>query len=164
MKAAYTILFTFLILLPARLFGQVCTNNLGDNIFFRRRLWKRTANILLPDPKIAPGYTYSTSVPPFDGSYVITNNTSWPGAFPTWLKIKDNSNDPYGYMMVVNASYHRVYFMNKRLQDYVKTHSMNFLPISSISSALRRPIPHPPECIFLLNGVVQIQYRSHTSI
>jgi gliding motility-associated-like protein len=29
----------------------------------------------------------------------------WPNNFPTWLEISDNSSDPLGYMMVVNATF-----------------------------------------------------------
>ena len=86
--------------------GQICEGNLGENIFTEGDFGSGAANILQPNPMIAPGYFYSTNPPPNDGSYTVTNNTSeWLGIFPTWLKIGDNSPDPQGYMMVVNASY-----------------------------------------------------------
>ena len=63
-------------------------------------------NILPADPGIAPGYTYTTNPPPEDGFYTITNNTGPWGSFATnWIDIGDNSMDPNGYMMVINASF-----------------------------------------------------------
>ena len=91
--------------------AQVCTGNLGDNIFEAGDFGTGTANILLPDPRIAPGYSYSNATPPPDGLYVITNNTGeWSRLYPSWLGIRDNSNDPNGYMMVVNASFSKGIF------------------------------------------------------
>lgn len=155
MKATYSILITFLILIPVRIFGQVCTGNLGDNIFSGGDFGSGTANILLPDPKIAPGYTYTANVPPFDGSYVITNNTSWPGAFPTWLKIKDNSNDPYGYMMVVNASYSPGIFYEQTITGLCENTLYEFSAdvINLVSTPTTNHIL--PNVSFLLNGVVK---------
>ncbi len=94
--------------------SQTCTGNLGENIFTDGDFGSGTANILLPDPKIAPGYNYaSNSYPPQDGYYIITNSTNWPTLFPTWLNIKDNSNDPNGYFMVINASFSPGIFYEK---------------------------------------------------
>jgi len=88
------------------LFAQACDGNLGENIFEEGDFGSGANNILLPDPMIAPGYAYNASPPPVDGLYVITNNTgAWSGLFTTWLNIRDNSSDPNGYMMVVNASF-----------------------------------------------------------
>ena len=84
-----------------------CTGNLGDNIFLDGDFGSGAANILTPDPQIAPGYNYAFNPPPNDGSYTITNNTGPWGGFATnaWVNIRDNSDDPNGYMMVVNASF-----------------------------------------------------------
>jgi len=86
---------------------QLCDGNLGINIFEDGDFGSGTANVLAIDPNIAPGYTYSSAnVSPQDGLYTITNNTGdWSFKFPTWLDIEDNSPDPNGYMMVVNASF-----------------------------------------------------------
>ncbi len=55
---------------------------------------------------IAPGYFYTTNPPPNDGLYTITNHTGeWANLYDTWLEIGDNSADPNGYMMVVNAEF-----------------------------------------------------------
>ena len=100
-------LYLLIILLPfAGLSQQICDGNLGENIFTEGDFGEGTANTLLMDPDIAPGYTYTTAVPPPDGYYTITNNTAvWSGLYGTWLQIRDNSDDPNGYMMVVNASF-----------------------------------------------------------
>ncbi len=43
---------------------------------------------------------------PSDGYYTICSNTeALNGLYTTWLSVEDNSDDPNGYMMVVNASY-----------------------------------------------------------
>ncbi|MFT4665807.1 MAG: gliding motility-associated-like protein [Ulvibacter sp.] len=91
--------------LPLITQAQFCTGTLGDNIFLEGDFGTGPANLLSPNPNIAPGYAYTFNVPPLDGEYVLTNNTaSWPGLFGTWLGIGDNSGEPNGYMMVVNAS------------------------------------------------------------
>lgn len=83
-----------------------CEGSLGENLFTDGDFGSGTANIPPDDPGIAPGYTYAKQGPPSDGLYVITNNTgAWSGLYGTWIRIQDNSNDPNGYMMVVNASY-----------------------------------------------------------
>lgn len=86
--------------------NDTCTGSLGENIFDDGDFGRGAANILPNDPGIAPDYTYVTFGPPQDGSYTITNGTgAWPGLFPTWINLQDNSSMPDGYMMVVNASF-----------------------------------------------------------
>ena len=88
-----------------QLFGQGCTGNLGENIFTDGDFGAGPANIVPVDPQIAPGYLYETNPPPNDGYYTITNNIGqWSSNFG-WMTIGDNSPNPNGYMMVVNASY-----------------------------------------------------------
>lgn len=83
----------------------VCSGNLGENIFTRGDFGSGQDAVLLNDPEIAAGYNYSTAVP-FDGSYSICSRSSaLQGLFPTWLQVTDNSDDPNGYFMVVNADY-----------------------------------------------------------
>jgi hypothetical protein len=95
--------------------AQVCGGNIGENIFTDGDFGSGFANLLTPDPMIAPGYDYTTSPPPSDGFYVLSNNLSnWGSLYPTWLPIGDNSDDPFGYMMVVNASFSPGLFMNRR--------------------------------------------------
>ncbi|PHN05805.1 gliding motility-associated C-terminal domain-containing protein [Flavilitoribacter nigricans] len=83
-----------------------CDGSLGENLFEGGDFGSGSANIPPDDPGIAPGYSYARQGPPSDGLYVITNNTgAWSGLYGTWIRIRDNSSDPNGYMMVVNASY-----------------------------------------------------------
>lgn len=103
--------FSFLVLIIGIAFSAmaqnpICEGNLGENIFEDGDFGSGGPNVIPTDPGIAPGYTYTTNVPPPDGYYTITNTTSsWTNLYGSWLKIGDNSSDPYGYMMVVNASY-----------------------------------------------------------
>ncbi|MBP9872806.1 MAG: hypothetical protein KBC60_02155, partial [Haliscomenobacter sp.] len=62
--------------LPVSGQSTLCTGNLGSNIFLRGNFGSGPSNVLLPDPKLAPGYIYQPSPPPNDGYYTITNNTS----------------------------------------------------------------------------------------
>lgn len=101
-----TSLVLCLLLISSSLAAQLCEGNLGENIFAAGDFGSGIPNLIATDPGIAPGYIYTTTVPPEDGFYTITNNTGeWPGLYPSWLAIPDNSTDPDGYMMVVNASF-----------------------------------------------------------
>lgn len=104
-----TLIFLFFLVVQLSLNAQqICTGNLGENIFSIGDFGSGEANIIQTDPKIAPGYIYTLAPPPGDGFYIITNDMSapqWSALFGTWLAIGDNSDDPNGYMMVVNASF-----------------------------------------------------------
>ncbi len=99
--------FLLWLVAPIILHGQqICEGNLGENIFTSGDFGSGSATILAQDPGIAPGYNYTTSPPPPDGWYTITNNMgNWSNIYGSWLGVSDNSSDPHGYMMVVNASY-----------------------------------------------------------
>ena len=85
--------------------GSACNGTLGENIFTDGDFGSGTETVLQKDPLIAPGYTYTTNPPPYDGFYTITNDLAkWSNSFMDWFMPKDNSPDPTGYMMVVNAS------------------------------------------------------------
>lgn len=84
--------------------GQVCSGNLGENIFTDGDFGTGNTNVVSTDPQIAPGYIYESHPPPNDGEYTIANYTGYWDLFPGWIKIYDNSPDNFGYMMVVNAS------------------------------------------------------------
>ncbi len=95
---------------------SVCQGNLGENIFTEGDFGSGTDVLRPDDPGIAPGYNYVRSTPPSDGSYVITNNSGrWTNIYGTWLEIPDNSNDPNGYMMVVNADFTPGLFYNQQV-------------------------------------------------
>lgn len=86
--------------------GQLCEGSLGDEIFEEGDFGSGAPNVVQNDPGIAPGYQYTTNVPPNDGFYTITNNMAvWPYLFGGWIPITDDSDDPEGYFMVVNASF-----------------------------------------------------------
>ena len=113
----YIFSFCLLLGMSTICFSQLCDGNLGENIFLDGDFGSGVANILLTNPQIAPGYGYATNPPPYDGNYTITNNTSNWGDFASfWLNIGDNSDDPNGYMMVVNASYEPGLFYQKEVE------------------------------------------------
>ena len=84
----------------------LCNGNLGENIFSTGDFGRGSALVVPINPGYAPGFVYTTQVPPDDGEYTVTNNmNAWPSSFPAWISINDNSPDLLGYMMVINASY-----------------------------------------------------------
>ncbi|MEM9929110.1 MAG: gliding motility-associated C-terminal domain-containing protein [Bacteroidota bacterium] len=100
------------------LHAQVCTGNLGENIFVAGDFGSGAANIVQVNPMIAPGFNYQRNPPPNDGFYTITNDMRrWAGTFPTWDAFPDNSNDPNGYMMVVNANFSPGKFYEQQVDD-----------------------------------------------
>jgi gliding motility-associated-like protein len=103
------ILFGSLLLLQVDVKAQIsgCPGALGPNVFPDGDLGSGPEMILPYDPNIAPGYFYFLDPPPVDGAYCIANSTvDWDWfAELFWLDIGDNSPDPNGYMMVVNASH-----------------------------------------------------------
>lgn len=103
-KVFHTIL---ILLFSLSSYSQSCTGNLGRNIFTDGDFGSGSSQEVQNDPGIAPGYEYTTNTPPNDGQYTLTNNTSNWGWFAAeaWVNIGDNSPNPDGYMMVVNASY-----------------------------------------------------------
>ncbi|MFK8054556.1 MAG: T9SS type B sorting domain-containing protein [Saprospiraceae bacterium] len=97
-------------------YAQRCDGNLGENLFVDGDFGSGPDNILLQNPGIAPGYNYVLQGPPNDGSYTLTNNTgAWPNIYGSWIRTRDNSTDPEGYMMVVNASYQPSIFYTQQV-------------------------------------------------
>lgn len=104
-----------------------CEGSLGENLFEGGDFGSGPANIPSEDPGIAPGYTYAKQGPPSDGLYVITNNTgAWPQLYGTWIPIRDNSDDPNGYMMVVNASYEPGIFYQQEINGLCANTTFEF--------------------------------------
>ena len=102
----FSLLLFLCLLLTSQLTGQACSGNLGENIFEAGDFGSGTANVVLVNPMIAPGFLYQNSPPPNDGFYTITNDMrEWNNTFGTWDAFPDNSDDPDGYMMVVNAAF-----------------------------------------------------------
>ena len=90
---------------PAMAPPPLCGGNLGENILPNGDFGSGTDNVLQIDPGYSGLQTYSFAPSPPEGFYTVTNNTtSWGGINgATWIDIGDNSPDPEGYMMVVNA-------------------------------------------------------------
>jgi len=134
--------------------AQFCTGSLGENIFLEGDFGSGTANLLTPNPNIAPGYQYTTNPPPNDGFYTITNNTAiWSGLFSSWLIIGDNSNDPNGYMMVVNASFTPGLFYEETIEGLCESTLYEFS--ADIINLIRTGVPDHilPNVSFLLDGI-----------
>lgn len=151
------LLFFFSLLFSISVNAQeTCTGNLGENIFEDGDFGSGTADILLNDPGIAPGYIYSTSPPPNDGFYTITNNMAvWSFIFQSWLAVSDNSDDPNGYMMVVNASYETGAFYDKTIDGLCENTLYEFSAdiINLIEPGTNNFIF--PDVSFLINNNIQ---------
>ena len=155
-KMKLNLFFSFFLLLLqlSELHGQICEGNLGENIFTEGDFGSGADNILQTNPQIAPGYGYTTSPPPADGQYLISNFTGgWLAAFPTWLEIGDNSSDPDGYMMVVNASYAPGLFYEQEVEGLCENTLYEFSAdvINLIQQSVGGHIK--PNVSFLINGV-----------
>lgn len=110
--------------------------------------------MLTPDPQIAPGYTYQLNPPPDDGFYTITNNTTSWGWFAatSWANIGDNSSDPNGYMMVVNASFDTGLFYEQVVEGLCEN-TLYFFS-ADVFNLFENGGGIKPNISFLLDGVV----------
>lgn len=136
--------------------AQICEGNLGDNIFESGDFGSGTANLLSEDPQIAPGYRYSRSTPPVDGTYVITNNTgAWSNLYGTWMELRDNSSDPNGYMMVVNADYTPGNFYEQVVDNLCENTLYEFS--ADVINIVKRGVTNhgEPNISFLINDEVR---------
>ncbi|OAV44358.1 gliding motility-associated C-terminal domain-containing protein [Lewinella sp. 4G2] len=131
--------------------------NLGENIFTDGDFGSGTDNVVPVDPGIAPGFTYQPFPPPNDGFYTITNNTGgprWNSIFGTWSRFRDNSNDPNGYMMIVNANFTPGKFYEQRVDGLCENTEYQFAV--DVRNVLA---PGPPglfpDVAFLIDGVVR---------
>ena len=146
------LVFFLLLLLSVHLPGQQCTGNLGENIFTDGDFGSGPANILLPDPRIAPGFIYQSAPPPNDGFYTITNDMgAWLFRYDTWLPLGDNSSDPQGYMMVVNASFEPGLFYEQEVSGLCENTLYQFT--ADVINVIRRGSSNLlPNVSFLLDG------------
>ena len=135
--------------------AQTCTGNLGENIFEDGEFGAGRPNISLDFQNIAPGYNFTTDVPPNDGSFTITNNTTFWGSFAAenWIDITDNSPDPDGYMMVVNASFEPSLFYDQTIEGLCENTLYEFSAdlINLIEPRLNDHIA--PNVTFQIDGV-----------
>lgn len=132
-----------------------CAGILGPNVFPDGTLGSGPQNILPTNPGIAPGYVYTLSPPPDDGYYCVANSTAGWQSFAElfWLDIGDNSADPNGYMMVVNADYDPKIFYQRTVSVCQNT------PYVFSTDIINLFLPQFPDAIlpnvdFLINGVV----------
>ena len=134
--------------------SALCRGSLGDNIFTEGDFGRGESVLFEGFPGLAPGYLYTTHMPPNDGSYTISNNTSaWYRIWPTWLQIGDNSPDPKGYMMIVNASYDPGIFYEKTI-DGVCENTLYEFSADVINLIQKQVRDHfYPNVSFLIDGV-----------
>ena len=159
MKTLPALLLTnFLLLQFTNLQAQnnLCNGSLGENIFTDGDFGSGLPNVVINDPGLAPGYTYQPSPPPQDGLYTITNNTTNWGSFAStfWINIGDNSSDPQGYMMVVNASNLPGIFYQKTIDDLCENTTYQF-SADIINLFIPGQNGNLPNVDFLLDGAVQ---------
>lgn len=142
-----------LALLPFLATAQSCGGNLGENIFTAGDFGSGTANVLQNDPGIAPGFIYQPFPPPVDGFYTITNNTgAWANRFGTWQAFSDNSDDPNGYMMIVNAAFAPGLFYQQQIDDLCENSLYQFsADVRNVIAPGRNELL--PNVSFLLDGV-----------
>jgi gliding motility-associated-like protein len=156
MKTYITIIFCFISFVSS---GQLkCSGSLGANLFDKGDFGSGNSNNVLVNPQIAPGYNYVTSGPPFDGNYILTNNTgSWGNLYPTWLPLRDNSADPNGYMMVVNASFEPGLFYEEIIEGICENTQFEFSAdiINVVKSTIMDHIK--PNVAFLIDDKVVLQ-------
>lgn len=152
MKSIITILFLFTICYNPCAQG-ICEGNLGENIFEKGDFGSGPPTIVNINPSIAPGYLYTTSVPA-DGFYTVCSFTgALNGLYPTWIAINDNSNDPNGYMMVVNASFDPGVFYEEEVEGLCENTLYEFSAdiINLIKVGTANHID--PNVSFLIDGV-----------
>lgn len=151
-----TVLFiSILIVCSCPLLAQECPGGLGENLFVEGDFGTGFPNVLAVDPEIAPGYLYTTQGPPDDGEYLITNDLNrWPFNFGTWLSPQDNSSDPNGYMMVVNASFDPGLFYDELVEGLCDNTTYEFS--ADIMNLIMTDVPNhiDPNIDFLIDDEV----------
>ncbi|WP_236974603.1 gliding motility-associated C-terminal domain-containing protein [Membranihabitans maritimus] len=151
------IIFLWILLSSGFTFTQeLCSGILGQNIFEDGDFGSGQENIPLKDPQVAPGYIYTRNAPPPDGSYTLTNDMRrWGNNYGTWISIPDNSSDPNGYMMVVNASYQPGVFYEDTITGLCSNTLYEF-SADVINIVSRSTVGHIlPEVDFLIDGEVK---------
>jgi len=135
--------------------GELCSGIRGENIFLEGDFGAGAPNIPSADPGLAPGYRYSTNPPPNDGEYTITNGTSRWGSFAqTWVNIGDRSDDPTGYMMVVNAAEEPGLFYQQQVEVCPETNYEFSIEVISLNRVDGDPNLIAPNISFLINDEV----------
>ncbi|MCB0638463.1 MAG: gliding motility-associated C-terminal domain-containing protein [Lewinella sp.] len=155
MKRSAFLFFACLLSLGIRAQTQQCNGDLGENIFADGDFGSGLVNILPNDPGIAPGYSYTTNPPPADGSYLITANMAlWNSIYGDWHQPSDNSDNPNGYMMVVNASYEPGVFYTQTVDGLCENTLYEFSADVINLDRLGLTGRIAPNVSFLINNVV----------
>ena len=135
--------------------AQGCEGNLGINIFTEGDFGSGPSAISPDNRDIAPGYDFITDPPPNDGEYIITNNTApWGDFASNWIDIQDNSPDPQGYMMVVNASNNPGLFYEQEIDGLCENTLFEFSADIINLIEPRLSAGSLPNISFLIDGVV----------
>src|SRR5690625_3818973 len=125
----------------------------GDNIVENGDFGSGPEVIYPEDPEVAPGYIYTVHTPPEDGYYTLTNDMGqWLNNDTTWINISDRSDDPQGYMMVVNASEEPGIFYEQTIENLCPNTVYEF-SVDVINIVRREAVDHiKPELEFLIDG------------
>ncbi len=136
----------------------LCEGSLGANLFEDGDFGSGMSNNFPSNAGLAPGYRYVTNGPPSDGEYILTNNMGqWANLYGTWLGLQDNSNDPNGYMMVVNASFEPGLFYEQIITDICENTAFEFS--ADIINVVGRTVPNhiEPNVAFLIDDQLVLQ-------
>lgn len=136
--------------------NDICTGNLGDNIFTSGDFGSGQINIPSQPTDIITSYSYVGQGPPRDGAFTLTNNTGeWGGLFSAWLAIGDQSNDPNGYFMVINADFTPGVIYEQTIEGLCENTLYAFS--ADVINLVRTGITNhvEPNVSFLLNDVEQ---------
>ena len=152
---SFRFLFLLMLLFCGNFAFAQCDGNLGENIFTEGDFGSGAINVPINNPNIAPGYAYTSAPAPVDGFYTITNNTGgWANLYDSWLVLQDNSPDPNGYMMVVNASFEPGLFYEQVVDGLCENTLYEFS--ADIINMIRTQVTGhiEPNVSFLLDGQV----------
>lgn len=136
--------------------SEICTGNLGDNIFSSGDFGSGQINIPNKPADIVSTYDYVRQGPPRDGSFTLTNNTGeWPNLYSAWLAIGDQSNDPEGYFMVINADFSPGVIYEQTIEGLCENTLYVFS--ADVINLVKRGVANhtDPNVSFLLNEVEQ---------
>lgn len=137
--------------------GMLCTGTLDVELFPEGNFGSGSDTILADDPNFSSRLLYDAiNPPPDDGYYVLANNTSSWGEFAGayWIKATDNSDDPEGYMMIVNSTFDPGIIFEHTLSTCPNTRfeiSVDVLNLMGPDEALSLP----PNLEFLINNKVE---------
>ena len=133
--------------------NEICTGNLGDNIFELGDFGSGQVNIPEKPDGIVSTYNYVKQGPPSDGNFTITNNTGvWINLYSSWIKMEDQSTDPNGYFMVINADFSPGVFYEQAIEGLCENTLYTF-SADVINMVKNGTLNHIlPNVSFLLDG------------